>query len=96
VLILDDYQVITEEQVHTTLAYLVEHLPSQLRIIIATRADPPLPLPMQRARQHMLEVRTEQLRCTAEEVKCQSYLLQIGRQQPCTSAQTGTGMWLVG
>ena len=44
VLILDDYHLITEEQVHTTLAYLVEHLPPQLRIIIATRADPPLPL----------------------------------------------------
>ena len=45
VLILDDYQMITQEQVHTTLAYLVEHLPAQLRIILSTRADPPLPLP---------------------------------------------------
>ena len=45
-LILDDYQLITQEQVHTTLAYLVERLPAQLRIIVATRADPPLPLPL--------------------------------------------------
>src|SRR5205814_117469 len=36
VLILDDYQVITQEQVHTTLAYLVERLPAQLRIIVST------------------------------------------------------------
>ena len=41
VLILDDYQVITQEQVHATLSYLVQHLPPQLRSIIATPADPP-------------------------------------------------------
>ncbi|HEX3639828.1 MAG TPA: LuxR family transcriptional regulator, partial [Ktedonobacteraceae bacterium] len=66
-LILDDYQVITEQQVHSSLSYLVEHLPSQLHIILSTRVDPPLPLPQLRARGLMLEVRTDQLRCTAEE-----------------------------
>jgi LuxR family maltose regulon positive regulatory protein len=69
VLILDDYQVITEQQVHMTLAYLIEHLPPQLHIILATRADPPLPLPLLRAQQQALEVRTDQLRCTLEETK---------------------------
>src|SRR6266699_2398776 len=69
VLILDDYQVITEQEIHITLAYLVEHLPSQLRIVMATRADPLLPLSQLRARQQVLEVRTTQLRCTAEETK---------------------------
>src|SRR5205807_5963941 len=44
VLILDDYHVISEQQVHTTLSYLMEHLPPQLHIILSTRADPPLPL----------------------------------------------------
>src|SRR5260370_14638322 len=68
-LILDDYQVITKQEVHTTLAYLIEHIPPQLHVILATRADPPLPLPLLRARQQALEVRTDQLRCTAEEVK---------------------------
>jgi len=69
VLILDDYQVITEQQVHTTLTYLVEHLPPQLRIILATRAHFPLPLSQLRALKQMLEVRTNQLRCTAEETR---------------------------
>jgi LuxR family maltose regulon positive regulatory protein len=68
-LILDDYQVITEQQVHTTLAYLIENLPPQLRIIVATRADPPLSLALLRAHQQALEVRTDQLRCTVEETK---------------------------
>jgi LuxR family maltose regulon positive regulatory protein len=69
VLILDDYHLITEQQVHRTLAYLVEHLPPQLRIIVATRADPPLPLALLRARYLVLEVRTDQLRCTSEETR---------------------------
>ncbi len=66
-LILDDYHVISEQEVHTTLSYLVEHLPTQLRIVLATRTDPPLQLPQLRARQQMQEIRTNQLRCTVEE-----------------------------
>ena len=67
VLILDGYQVIMQEQIHTTLAYLIECLPAQLRIIVATRADPPLPLSLLQARQLVLEVRTDQMRCTIKE-----------------------------
>jgi len=67
VLILDDYQVITEEQVHTSLLYLIERLPPQLRIVLSTRADPPLSLSLLQAHKQILEVRTDQLRCTAEE-----------------------------
>src|SRR5260370_25614944 len=67
VLILDDYHLITEQQIHATLSYLVEHLPPHLHIILATRADPALPLP--RAGYRVLEIRTEQLRCTTEETK---------------------------
>src|SRR6266567_3106280 len=57
-LILDDYHMITEQEVHTTLSYFIEHLPSQLHIILATRTDPPLPLSLLRARGQMLEIRT--------------------------------------
>jgi LuxR family transcriptional regulator, maltose regulon positive regulatory protein len=67
-LILDDYHVIARPEIHNSLTYLVEHLPPQLHIILATRADPPLPLSLMRARGEMLEVRTDQLRCTPEEV----------------------------
>src|SRR5579864_786920 len=67
-LILDDYHLITEQTIHTSLTYLVEHLPPRLHLILATRADPPLPLSLLRARGHLLEVRTDELRCTPEEV----------------------------
>ena len=49
-LILDDYHLITEQAIHTNLAYLVEHIPPQLHLILATRADPPLPISLLRAR----------------------------------------------
>ena len=98
VLILDDYQLITESQVHTTLAYLVEHLPPQLRIILATRADPPLPLSLLRAREQALEVRTDQLRCTAEETRA-FFEEVMGIQLPDETIQEVTARtegWLVG
>ena len=97
-LILDDYQLITEQQVHTTLSYLVEHLPPQLHIILATRADPPLPLPLLRARQQVLEVRTDQLRCTAEETRAFFHEV-MGIQLPDETIQEVTARtegWLVG
>ncbi|HEY4035655.1 MAG TPA: LuxR C-terminal-related transcriptional regulator [Ktedonobacteraceae bacterium] len=97
-LILDDYQVISEQQVHTTLAYLIEHLPPQLRIVLATRANPPLPLPLLRARKQALEVRTDQLRCTTEETR--AFLHEVmGIQLPDETIQEvtdSTGGWLVG
>jgi LuxR family maltose regulon positive regulatory protein len=97
-LILDDYQVITEPQVHSTLLYLIEHLPAQLRIILSTRADPPLPLAQLRARRHMLEVRTDQLRCTAEETEAFfKVVMGIQLSEETTQEMTvRTEGWLVG
>jgi LuxR family maltose regulon positive regulatory protein len=67
-LILDDYHLLTEQAIHTSLTYLVEHLPPQLHLILATRTNPPLPISLLRARGHLLEVGTDELRCTLEEV----------------------------
>jgi len=97
-LILDDYHLITEQQVHTALTYLIEHLPPQLRIMVATRADPPLPLARLRSREQALEVRTDQLRCTLEETK--AFLQEVmGLSLPDETIQeitTRTEGWLVG
>jgi len=68
-LILDDYHLITDPEVHTSLQYLVEHMPPQLHIVLATRSDPPFPLNRWRANMQMKEIRAEQLRCTDQEVK---------------------------
>jgi len=66
-LVLDDFHMVIEQAIHTSLIYLLEHLPSQLRIMLASRSDPPLPLARLRARGQLLEVRAEQLRATDDE-----------------------------
>src|SRR5712692_505022 len=66
-LILDDYHLLTEQGTHTTLTYLLEHLPPQLHLILSTRADPPLTLSLLRASGHLLELRTDELRCQPDE-----------------------------
>jgi len=67
VLVLDDYQFITEHAVHEMVSYLLDHLPATMHIVISTRADPPLQLGRLRAHDQMLELRTQDLRFTSEE-----------------------------
>ncbi len=68
VLVLDDYHVIDSPQVHDGLAFLVEHLPAQVQLVIAGRADPPLPLARLRGRGELVELRAADLRFTPDEV----------------------------
>jgi len=98
VLILDDYQTIIKQEIHSTIVYLLEHLPPQLRIFMLTRADPSWPLSQLRARQQVLEVRASQLRCTVEETKA-FFKEVIGIQLPNQVIQKVTAQtegWLVG
>ena len=67
VLVLDDYHVIHAREIHEAMAFLVDHLPHQLRLVIATRSDPPLPLARLRARGELAEVRAADLRFTEQE-----------------------------
>jgi LuxR family maltose regulon positive regulatory protein len=67
VLVLDDYHVVHDPAIHEAMTFLVDHLPSQLRLVIATRSDPPLPLPRLRARGELVEVRATDLRFTEQE-----------------------------
>jgi LuxR family maltose regulon positive regulatory protein len=68
-LVLDDYDMVTEPVIHMSLAFLLEHLPPQVHLMVLARTDPPLALPRLRARGQVLEVRTDQLRCTPEEAE---------------------------
>lgn len=66
-LVLDDYHLITATPVHEMAALLVEHMPPPMHLIIATRADPLLPLVRLRAAGQLMEVRAADLRFTGEE-----------------------------
>jgi LuxR family maltose regulon positive regulatory protein len=67
VLILDDYHVIDAKAVDDALTFLLEHLPPQMHLVIATREDPQLPLARLRARGHLTELRAADLRFTPAE-----------------------------
>jgi LuxR family transcriptional regulator, maltose regulon positive regulatory protein len=66
-LILDDYHLIDAQQVHEPLVFLLEHLPPGVHVVLASRADPPLPLARLRAGGQLAELRAGDLRFTAEE-----------------------------
>ncbi len=67
VLVLDDYHVIEAPAVQDGMAFLLEHLPPQMHLVIATRADPPLPLARLRGRGELVEIRGADLRFAPEE-----------------------------
>jgi LuxR family transcriptional regulator, maltose regulon positive regulatory protein len=67
VLALDDYHVIESREVHEAMAFLLDHLPLDVGVAIATRADPPLPLTRLRTRGELLELRAADLRFTQQE-----------------------------
>jgi LuxR family maltose regulon positive regulatory protein len=67
VLVLDDYQVIDARDVQEGMAFLLEDLPQHVHVVIAGRADPPLPLARLRGRGELAEIRAADLRFTPEE-----------------------------
>lgn len=69
VLVLDDYQFIQEPQVHQAVSFLLERQPWQMHLVIATRADPPLPLARLRAHSQLLELRAADLCFSTPEVE---------------------------
>jgi len=66
--VLDDYHAIHTQAIHQALAFLIDHAPPQIHVVIAGRADPPLPLARWRARSQLTEIRAADLHFTSEEV----------------------------
>jgi len=66
-LVLDDYHAVDSPKVDDELTFLVEHLPARLRLVIATREDPNLPLARLRARGELTELRASDLRFSPKE-----------------------------
>jgi LuxR family maltose regulon positive regulatory protein len=67
VLVLDDYHLIDARDVQDGMAFLLDHLPPGLHVVIACRADPVLPLARLRARGELAEIRAAELRFTPDE-----------------------------
>ena len=59
VLVLDDYHLVVSRAVHEQMAFVIDRMPANLRLVLASRSDPMLPLARLRASGDLLEVRTE-------------------------------------
>ncbi len=97
-LVLDDYQFISEPAVHEIVTYLLDHLPSSLHVVIATRADPPIRLGRLRAYGAMLELRTQDLRFTpGEAVEFLNAVMRLGLSaEEIDILEARTEGWVVG
>ena len=68
ILVLDDYHLITTPPVHDALSFLLDHLPGNVHLVIATRVDPPLPIARLRGHGQLTELRQADLRFTLDEI----------------------------
>ncbi|MHB1357323.1 MAG: LuxR C-terminal-related transcriptional regulator [Anaerolineae bacterium] len=98
VLVLDDYHVLDSKPVDQALTFVLEHLPPQMHLVIATREDPDLPLARLRARGQLTELRAADLRFTPSEAA--EFLNQVMGLNlsagDITALETRTEGWIAG
>ena len=98
VLVLDDYHVIDAKPVDQALTFLLEHLPPQMHLVIATREDPQLPLARLRARGQLTELRAADLRFTpAEAAEFLNQVMGLNLSaEDIAALETRTEGWIAG
>ncbi len=98
ILVLDDYHLIEAQEIHDALTFLLEHLPPQMHLVIATRDDPRLPLARLRARGQLTELRASDLRFTSAEAARflnQAMDLELSAED-IAALETRTEGWIAG
>jgi LuxR family maltose regulon positive regulatory protein len=97
-LVLDDFHLIDNQEIHDALTFLIEHSPPQLHLVIATREDPLLLLPRIRARGQLIELRAADLRFTnSEAADFLNQVMGLGLSASHISALTKrTEGWIAG
>lgn len=98
ILVLDDYHIITNIEVHHMLNQLVDNLHHMLHLVILTRVDPPLPLARLRARNQLTEIREHDLRFTMDEAaEFLSYTMELSlSREQVASLGARTEGWIAG
>lgn len=84
ILVLDDYHVISNDQIHQVIRTLLEHFPASMQLVLITREDPPLPLAKMRSAKNLAELRISQLRFTETEVReyfSRIHQISLGEEQ---------------
>ncbi|ALC87040.1 LuxR family transcriptional regulator [Bacillus sp. FJAT-22090] len=98
VLVLDDYHVIDSKWIDDAFIFLLEHLPPQIHLVIATRENPRLPLGRLRAQGHLTELRATDLRFTSGEAAVflnEMMGLSLSTEE-ITGLETRTEGWITG
>jgi LuxR family maltose regulon positive regulatory protein len=98
IFILDDYHLIEAQPIHDLLPFLLEHLPPQMHLVIATREDPHLPLARLRATDQLTELRATDLRFTSSEAaEFLNQVMGLGLSaEDITALETRTEGWIAG
>ncbi|HVB21577.1 MAG TPA: LuxR C-terminal-related transcriptional regulator [Ktedonobacteraceae bacterium] len=69
VLVFDDYHVIDAQPIHEAITFLLDYMPPQFHLVLASRSEPPFPLARLRARCHMIELTANDLRFSRDEAE---------------------------
>ncbi len=98
ILVLDDYHLTDSKPVDDALSFLIDHLPSQMHLIITTREDPSLPISRLRARNQLTEIRAADLRFTpSEAVEFLNQVMGLNlTADEVTALETRTEGWIAG
>ncbi len=98
ILVIDDYHLISNLEIHTAVQFILENLPSNLLLVMTSRDEPFLPLSRLRARGQMLDIRTRDLRFSSGEAS--QYLNQIMglglADDEIAALETRTEGWVTG
>jgi LuxR family maltose regulon positive regulatory protein len=98
ILFLDDYHVIAEQTITESMAFLLDHLPANMHLVLISRTDPEFPLSVLRMRRQLFEIRDQDLCFTRAET---SRFLVEGMGLPLTEDEvtalhTRTEGWVAG
>jgi LuxR family maltose regulon positive regulatory protein len=74
-LILDDYHVISNDQIHKSLAYFIENQPRNFHLVVASRIKPPLPFSRLRMQGRLTELDIAEISFTLDETR--KYLTDV-------------------
>jgi LuxR family maltose regulon positive regulatory protein len=98
ILVLDDYHMVSANSVSNALTFILEHLPPQIHVVVASREDPALPLSRLRAKNQLTELRAADLRFTsAESARFLNQVMGLAlSEEDITTLETRTEGWIAG
>jgi LuxR family maltose regulon positive regulatory protein len=98
IFVLDDYHVIESESIHQAVGFIMDHLPPQVHLVIATREDPPLPIARLRSRRQLTEISERDLQFSpADTVAYLNKVMQLNlTSEDAAALQERTEGWIAG